>query len=107
MPKQTRITLTLPHDLVEYIREIVSRGPYDTPSDFVGALVRERRRERRKIDKRFRDRLVPRNLAHLKQMIQEGIDSGPGIPAEVVMARLHAKFGAPAKQRRAARKSKH
>jgi putative addiction module CopG family antidote len=94
MANVEKISISLPHDLVEYIKESVVSGSYSTASEFVRDSLRERRR--REVEQRYRERIVPKNKAHLKQMIQEGIDSlerGEGIPAEEAFARLQKRFG--------------
>jgi antitoxin ParD1/3/4 len=107
MTNVEKMSFSLPHDLVEYIKDSVDKGSYSTASEFLRDTLRQRKL--REIKERHDARLIPRNKAHLKQMIQEGIASlerGEGIPAEEVFARLDAKFGKLAKSRGKAKKIK-
>jgi antitoxin ParD1/3/4 len=105
MANVEKMSISLPHDLVEYVKDSVDKGSYSTASEF----FRDTLRKRREIEERYRARLIPKNRADLKRMVQEGIDSldrGEGIPAKEVFARLDAKFGKLAKSRGKAKKIK-
>lgn len=107
MTNVEKISFSLPHDLVEYIKDSVDKGSYSTASEFLRDTLRERKR--REIKERHDARLIPRNKKHLQQMIQEGIDSldrGHYKPAEEVFERLIAKFDGIAKASGKARKPK-
>ena len=100
MTNVEKMSFSLPHDLVEYIKDSVDKGSYSTASEFLRDTLRQRKL--REIKERHDARLIPRDKAHLQQMIQEGIDSldrGEGIPAEEVFARLKTKYRKMAKQR--------
>lgn len=76
-----RITVTLPAEMAATLRSTVEGGEYATTSE----IVREALRDWSKA--RDADR---RELEELRAMIREGIDSGPGVPAEEVYAELRA-----------------
>ena len=106
MANVEKLSISLPSDLVEYIKDSVGAGSYSTTSEFLRETLRDRRR--REIEERHQA-LVPKNKAHLQQMIQEGIDSldaGRSRPAKEVFERLIAKYEGMAKAQRKARKPK-
>jgi|HubBroStandDraft_2_1064218.scaffolds.fasta_scaffold266225_2 antitoxin ParD1/3/4 len=107
MANVEKLSISLPSDLVDYIKDSVGSGSYSTASEFLRETLRERRR--REIEERYRARLVPRDAAHLKQMIQEGLeslDNGRSYPAKEVFEKLIAKYKGMAKAQRKARKPK-
>ncbi len=79
MSKLERITVTLPSDMATVLRESVAEGEYATASEVVREALREWTRRR---DQEQRD------LHALRDLIREGDESGPGIPAEEVFAEL-------------------
>lgn len=84
-----KISIALPHDMVEAIREAVDSGDYATTSEVIRDAVR---------DWRLKRRVEAMDMKELRDLIKDGIDSGPSIPAEEVFARLKAKYGATAKK---------
>ena len=82
-----KLSIALPHDMVEAIREAVESGDYATTSEVIRDAVR---------DWHLKRRVEAMDLEDLRQLVQEGIDSGPSIPAEEVFARLKARFDAAA-----------
>lgn len=66
-----------------FIKQQLSSGRYASASEIVREALRllEEREEQREIQ-----------LKKLRAQLQEGVDSGPGIPAEKVRARLEAKY---------------
>lgn len=79
MSKLERITVTLSSDLATALRDRVADGEYATASEIVREALREwtRRRDQEQHD-----------LNALRDLIREGDESGPGIPAEEVFAEL-------------------
>ena len=65
------------------VRDLVESGRYASASEVMrdGLRLLEEREEQRAA-----------KLAALRRAIQEGIDSGPSIPAEEVFGRLEAKY---------------
>src|SRR5262249_44923402 len=103
MANVEKMSISLPSDLVEYIRDSVGNGSYSTASEFLRETLRERRR--REIEERsYQEALKTHGLEKLRRLVQEGIDSGPSIPASEVFDQLEAKYAAMAKRKRAARK---
>jgi antitoxin ParD1/3/4 len=66
-----------------FVRELVDSGRYASASEVLrdGLRLLEEREEQRQI-----------KLAGLRKAIQEGVESGPGIPADEVFDRLEAKY---------------
>jgi antitoxin ParD1/3/4 len=90
-----KISVSLPHDMIEDIRYAVESGSYATTSEVLRDAVREWQKQRR-VPKGL-DRITPKNLTDLKRMIQEGADSmerDGGIPAEKVFDELEARYKA-------------
>lgn len=69
----------------QFIKAQIESGRYSNASDIVRDALRllEEREQLRQLQ-----------IDQLKQQIQQGIDSGPGIPAEDVFDRLRAKYQA-------------
>ena len=85
MGKVEKISVGLPSDTIGAVREAVTSGEYASTSE----VIREA----------LRDWQLKRKLAHLevdemRRLIQDGADSGPGIDADAVFARLRAKYEA-------------
>jgi len=67
------MTITVPSDLAETLRQTVAGGEYASTSE----VVRDAER---------------RDLVTLRDAIKTGLDSGPGIPADRVFAELRARY---------------
>jgi antitoxin ParD1/3/4 len=85
MPKIAKITVALPTDTATAVRDAVASGDYATTSE----VIREA----------LRDWSLKRKLAHLeidemRRLVQEGAESGPGADADLIFARLRAKYAA-------------
>lgn len=76
-----RITVTVPAEMAATLRSTVEGGEYATTSE----IVREALRDWSKV--RDADR---RELEELRELIRQGDESGPSIPAEEVYAELRA-----------------
>ena len=65
--------------------DLIASGRYNSRSEILrdGLRVIEERESRRQLE-----------LEALRKAIQEGIDSGPGLPADEVFGRLRAKYKA-------------
>lgn len=74
-----RMTITMPTELAEIVRQTVAGGEYASTSEVVREALRDWTRNR---DTERRD------LEALRAAIKAGLDSGPGIPAEQVFAKL-------------------
>jgi len=76
------------------LREAVDSGEYASASEVVRDALRTWKRRRK---------LEALELSELRRLIQEGMDSGPSIDADLVFSRLGSKYGA---MSRATRKPK-
>jgi len=78
-----RMTITMPSDMAETLRQTVAGGEYASTSEVVREALRDWTRSR---DAELRD------LETLRDAIKAGLDSGPGIPADQVFAELRARY---------------
>ena len=85
MPGVERMTITMPSELAETLRQTVAGGEYASTSEVVREALRDWTRAR---DAERRD------LEALRTAIRAGLDSGSGIPAEEVFAELRARYAA-------------
>lgn len=85
MPTAERMTITMPAEMAEILRQTVAAGEYASTSEVVRAALREWSRNRD--DER-------RDLEALRAAIQAGLASGPPIPAEQLFAELRARYAA-------------
>lgn len=85
MPAVERMTITVPAEMAETLRQTVAGGEYASTSEVVREALRDwtRRRDAERQD-----------LETLREAIRAGLDSGPGIPAEEVFADLRARYAA-------------
>lgn len=85
MPAVERMTITMPAELAETLRQTVAGGEYASTSEVVREALREwtRRRDAERQD-----------LEALRAAIRAGLDSGPGLPADQVVAELRARYAA-------------
>lgn len=92
MTNVEKLSISLPRDMVEDIRDAVDQGSYATASEVVRDAMREWQKSR--LPKGL-ERVTPKNLADLKRMIREGTDSlkrDGGIPAGQVFDELEARY---------------
>lgn len=83
MGAETKITITLPTELLADIEAAVAAGDHDSIDEAIQSALEERETERllRRADR-----------AKLAALIQEGVDSGPGIDADIVFERLLRRY---------------
>ncbi|WP_313387895.1 type II toxin-antitoxin system ParD family antitoxin [Rhodospirillum rubrum] len=79
------MTITMPKDLAEALRQTVAGGEYASTSEVVREALRDwmGRRDAQRPD-----------LETVRAAIKAGLDSGPGIPADQVFAELRARYAA-------------
>ena len=80
-----KISIALPPEMVAEVREAVNGGEYASVSEVVREALR---------DWKLRRKIEAFELEELRRLVQEGIDSGPGIDADIVFAELRARFSA-------------
>lgn len=85
MPAVERMTITMPAELAETLRQTVAGGEYASTSEVVREALREWTR-RRDVERQ--------DLEALRAAIRAGLDSGPGLPADQVFAELRARYAA-------------
>lgn len=85
MPAIERMTITMPAELAETLRQTVAGGEYASTSEVVREALREwtRRRDAERQD-----------LEALRAAIKAGLDSGPALPADQVFAELRVRYAA-------------
>ena len=85
MPTVERITITMPTDMAESLRQTVAGGEYASTSEVVREALRDWTR--------CRD-VERRDLEALRSAIKASLDSAPGIPAAQVFAELRTRYAA-------------
>jgi antitoxin ParD1/3/4 len=83
MAKVEKITVGLSEDTLSAVRDAVASGEYASTSEVVRDALR---------DWKVKHRLSRMELDEMRRLVQEGADSGPGIDADLVFARLRAKY---------------
>ncbi len=87
MPAIERMTITMPAEMAETLRQTVAGGEYASTSEVVREALREWTR-RRDVERQ--------DLEALRAAIKAGLDSGPALPADQVFAELRARYAAKA-----------
>jgi len=90
MPTVEKLSIALPPEMVNSLREAVASGEYASASEVVRDALRAWTQKRR---------LETLELGELRRLIQEGANSGPGIDATRVFSRLESKYTTIRKQR--------
>ena len=85
MPSAERMTITMPSEMAEALRQTVAGGEYASTSEVVREALRDWTRSRD---------VERRDLETLRAAIKAGLDSGPGVPADQVFAELRARYAA-------------
>src|SRR5260221_14468634 len=86
MAKVEKVSIALTPDMVAELRAAVEQGDYGSVSEVVRDALR---------DWRLRRKVEAIEIEELRRLVREGIDSGPGLDAAGVFARLRARFGRP------------
>ncbi|WP_353476813.1 type II toxin-antitoxin system ParD family antitoxin (plasmid) [Salipiger sp. H15] len=85
MPGIERMTITMPAELADVLRQTVAGGEYASTSEVVREALRDWARNRD---------TERRELETLRDAIKAGLESGPGVSADQVFAELRARYGA-------------
>ena len=86
MANVEKLSIALTPDIVAEVRAAVEGGDYGSVSEVIRDAVR---------DWRLRRKIETLETEELRRLVHEGIDSGPGLEADAVFARLRARFGQP------------
>jgi len=84
MPNVEKVSIALTPDMAAEVRAAVEAGDYGSVSEVVRDALR---------DWRLRRKIETLETEELRRLVHEGIDSGPGLDAAEVFARLRARFG--------------
>lgn len=77
------IIIALPPDMVGVLRSTVTSGEYASASKVIREALR---------DWQLKRKVAALELDELRCLVQEGINSGPSIDAELVFSSLRAKY---------------
>lgn len=86
MSQVEKLSIAMPSEMAAELRAAVEAGDYSSVSEAVRDALR---------DWRLRRKVEALELDELRRLVQEGADSGSGIEADVVFARLRARYGEP------------
>ncbi len=85
MSKLERVSVALEPETMAALRAAVNDGAFDSVSDAVRDALRSWQNQRR-----------AEEITTLRALVLEGAESGPGLPADQVFARLRSRYGRPA-----------
>lgn len=86
MANVEKLSVALTPEMVAELRAAVNDGDYGSVSEVVREALR---------DWRLRRKIETLETEELRRLVQAGIDSGLGIDADAVFARLRARLGQP------------
>lgn len=86
MANVEKLSIALTPDMAAEMRAAVEAGDYGSVSEVVRDALR---------DWRLRRKIEAIEIEEMRQQVQAGIDSGPGVDAGEVFARLRARFPSP------------
>lgn len=86
MANVEKLSVALTPDMAAEVRAAVEVGDYGSVSEVVREALR---------DWRLRRKIETLEAEELRRLAREGIESGPGLDADAVFARLRARFGRP------------
>lgn len=78
-----KISVALSTEMIAVLRAAVDSGEYSSVSEVIREALR---------GWKMRKKIETIELEELRRLIQEGVESGPGIDAKVVFSRLREKY---------------
>ncbi len=78
-----KISIALPPDMISLVRDAVESGEYASASEVIREALRAWK---------FRRKVETLEVDELRELLLEGAQSGPGIDADLVFARLRKKY---------------
>jgi antitoxin ParD1/3/4 len=85
MPTVEKLSIALPPEMANLLREAVESGEYASASEVVRDALRAWKRKRN---------LETLEISELRRLVREGMESGPAVDAEPVLSRLESKYAA-------------
>ena len=80
-----KISIALPPEMIAVVRAAVDSGEYSSASEVIREALRGWKLKRK---------VEALELDELRRLVNEGIESGPSVDAELVFSRLRAKYAA-------------
>ncbi len=85
MSSVEKISIALPSDMIAMVKAAVTAGEYASTSEVIREALRAWK---------FKRKVESLEQEELRRLVYEGINSGPGVDADVVFSRLRAKYEA-------------
>ena len=86
MGQVEKLSIAVSSEMADELRAAVEAGEYNSVSEVIRDALR---------DWRVRRKFEALEVDELRRLVREGIDSGDGMDADVVFARLRARYGRP------------
>lgn len=83
MAKVEKVSIALPPEMVGVVRDAVASGEYASTSEVIRDALR---------DWTLKRKVAIAEFDEMRRLVREGIESGPGIDADLIFARLRAKY---------------
>lgn len=83
MARVEKISIALPVEMIAIVKSAVDSGEYSSASEVIRDALRSWK---------FKRKVEELEIEDLKQLAQEGINSGSGIDSEIVFAKLKARY---------------
>ena len=83
MAKVEKFSVALPAGILDDVRRAVANGEYASASEVVRDALRDWKAKRN---------VAALQIGELRRLIQEGIESGPGLDADLVFTGLRRKY---------------
>ena len=85
MPTVEKVSIALPPEMANLLRQAVESGEYASASEVVRDALRAWTRQRK---------LETLEVSELRRLVREGMESGPAVDAKPVLSRLESKYSA-------------